>query len=91
MSLSGSPLPMDHPRKGVSSHSCYKQRKQWVSRHPLGHGSLALANVPLCLRVLFSCLSGVVLAPTVHVAGCTGRLICNVVQRFPHLIENLLG
>jgi hypothetical protein len=77
---------MDHPRKGVSGNSCNKQREQRVPCHSVDHGSLALAYVPLCLRILFSCLSGVLLATAVNITGCFGRLVGNVVQSFPHLI-----
>jgi hypothetical protein len=89
--VSSAPLSMDHPCQRVSSNSCHKEHKQWVLCHSAGYGSLALANVSLCLRVLFSCLSGVVLAPVVHFTSRSGRLIGNVVQGFPHLIQNLLG
>jgi hypothetical protein len=82
---------MDHPGQGIANSSCHKQRKQRVSCHPLGHGSLPLTNVPLCLRILFSCLPRVVLTSAVHVAGCFRRLIGNIVQGFPHLIQNLLS
>ena len=56
------PLTMDQPRQRVPNGSCHKQREQRALCHPVGYGLLALANVPLCLRVLFSCLSGVALA-----------------------------
>jgi hypothetical protein len=85
------PLTMDQPRQRVPNGSCHKQCEQWALCHPVSYGLLALANVPLCLRVLFSRLSRVLLASIVHVTGCTRRLICNVGQGFPHLIQNVLS
>jgi hypothetical protein len=77
--------------QNVSGHSCHKQRKQRAFRHPLVRGSLALTNVLPCLCVLFSCLSDVLLATVVHLTSRSRRLIGNVVQSVPHLIQNLLG
>ena len=85
------PLTMDQPRQRVPNGSCHKQREQRALCHPVGYGLLALANVPLCLRVLFSCLSGVALAPAVHIPGCFGGTPGDIVERLPHLIENMLN
>jgi hypothetical protein len=82
---------MNHPRQRISDGSCHKQREQRVLCYSAGHDSLALVNVPFCLRVLFSCLAEVVLASPIYLMGCSGRLICNVVERLPDLIENMLG
>jgi hypothetical protein len=85
------PLTMDQPRQRVPNGSCHKQREQRALCHPVGYGLLALANVPLCLRVLFSCLSGVALASAVHISGCFGGTPGDIVERLPHLIENMLN
>jgi hypothetical protein len=89
--LSVSPLAMDQPPQHVSRNSCQEKREQRVLCHPVGHGSLALADVPVCLWVLFACLPSVVLALTIYVTGYTRCLIGNIVQGFPHLIQDLLG
>jgi hypothetical protein len=82
---------MDHPRQRISNGSCHKHREQRVLYHSAGYGSLALANVPLCLRVLFSCLSGVVLATVVSFTGRSRGTICDIAQGFPDLIEKVLS
>ena len=82
---------MDQPCQRVSGNACHEQRKQRVLCHPAGHSSLAGANVLLCLWVLFTCLSDVVLATIVNVTGCSRCLLCYVVQGFPDLIQNVLG
>ena len=79
-----SPLSMDQPAQYISGNSCHKEREQRVLYHPVCHGSLAFTKVPLCLRIPFSGLSGVVLASVVHVSGCSRRLVGNVGQGFPH-------
>ena len=83
---------MDQPRQRVLPNgSCHKQREQRALCHPVGYGLLALANVPLCLRVLFSCLLGVALAPAVHISCCLSGTSSDIVERLLHLIENVLG
>ena len=84
-------LAMDQPRQRISGNACHEQREQRVLCHPLGHGSLARANVPLGLRVLLSCLLDVAFASIIQFTGSSRRLLGNVVQGFPDLIQNLLS
>ena len=80
---------MDQPRQRISGNACHEQREQRVLCHPLGHGSLARTNVPLGLWVSLCCLLDVAFASIIQFTGLSRRLLGNVVQGFPDLIQNL--
>ncbi len=82
---------MDHPGQGVPGHSCREQRKQRVLCHPMGHGSLAFADVLLGLWVMCACLTDIAAALVVCALGCPGHTVTDIKQGFPHLIQKLLG
>ena len=89
--LSVSLLTMDHPGQRIPGHSCHEQREQRVPGHPVGHGFLPLANVPLSLRVAFACLTDIAAALVVCALGCPGHTVTYIKQGFPHLIQTVLG
>ena len=73
-------LAMDQPRQRISGNACHEQREQRVLSHPLGHGSLAGADVPLGLWVLLSGLLDVVFTSMKYLMGSSRRLFCDVVS-----------
>jgi hypothetical protein len=85
------PPAVDQPLQRISSHSCHQQREQRVPGHPVGHGSLTLANVLFGLRVAFACLADIAAALVVGVSGCPGGTIGHVLQSFPDMIQKVLG
>jgi hypothetical protein len=86
-----SPLAVEHPTECISNSSCREKREEWIAGRLTGDKSLALTNKPLSLRLAFARLPCVVLTSLVDVMGCTSSLIGNVMQGFPHLIQDLLG
>ena len=50
-----------------------------------------LANIPLGLWVALTCLVDIAPALVVNVLGCPGYTVADIKQRFPHLIEKVLG
>ncbi|ANY85038.1 hypothetical protein BB934_43295 (plasmid) [Microvirga ossetica] len=79
-------VAMDQPRQRISGNACHEQREQRVRCQPLGHGSLAGANVPLGIRILLSCLLDVAFASIIQFTDLSRRLFCNVVR---HRCSNL--
>ena len=90
MGVSVLPLSMDHPGQYVSGHSGHEKPEQRIPGHPLGHGSLSLANIPLGLRIAFACLADVAAALVVCVSGRPGCTVCDIKEGFAHLIEQVL-
>ena len=85
------PLAMDHPAQDIPDGSCHNEREKRVLGHAVGQGLLTLTSILLGLRVAFTGLADIASALVVCVLGRSRRLIGNVVQGFPHLIQNLLG
>jgi hypothetical protein len=86
-----SSVAVDHPGHGIADGSCHEEREQRVSRYIPGHKSLPLTNIAMSLRLALTCLPHVVVALAVHAPGCFRGTPGNVVERLPHLIQNLLG
>jgi hypothetical protein len=85
------PLAMDHPGQDIPDAPCHNEREQRILGHAVAHGSLALANIPLGLWVLFSCLTGVLLTSFVHIPGGFSSTSGDIVERLAYLIQNVLG
>jgi hypothetical protein len=91
MRLPISPLAVDHPGRDIANGPCHDEREQRVFRCVPGHKALALTYITVSLREALTCLSRIVLALAVHspddVRGTPG----DIVERFPHLIQDMLG
>ena len=79
------PPTMNHPGQRVTRSRRQEKGQQWALSRLLPETLLAFTVVA------FACLADVVRASPIYLMGCSGRLICNVVERLPHLIKNMLG
>jgi hypothetical protein len=84
-------LAMDHPGQGIANSSCHEEREERIFCRISAHKALPLTNVVLSLGVVFSCLPHVAFAPAVYGPSDLSGTSGDIVERLPHLIQNVLG